>query len=55
MFKPDVPKVVKGWPTSKLNVGQIVAVAVNSYLQPVIFHRADRVFRDEYVEIFSSY
>lgn len=45
-FKPDVPKAVKGWPATPLNVGQVVGVAVNSYLQPVIFHRADRVFRD---------
>lgn len=44
VIKPDVPKAVKNWPQEELNVGQIAGIAVNSDLQPVIFHRADRLF-----------
>ncbi|CAG9813098.1 unnamed protein product [Phaedon cochleariae] len=45
--KPDVPKAVKNWPQEALNLGQVSGVSVNSALQPVIFHRAERVW-DEY-------
>ncbi|XP_050305336.1 peptidyl-alpha-hydroxyglycine alpha-amidating lyase 2-like isoform X2 [Anthonomus grandis grandis] len=40
--KPDVPRAVKNWPQEDLKLGQVSAVSVNSALQPVIFHRADR-------------
>ncbi|KAK9695137.1 NHL repeat [Popillia japonica] len=42
--KPDVPKAVKNWPQKDLKLGQVAGVAVNSHLQPVVFHRADRVW-----------
>ncbi|KAL1513656.1 hypothetical protein ABEB36_003041 [Hypothenemus hampei] len=42
--KPDIPRVVKNWPVDDLKLGQVTAVAVNSASQPVIFHRADRVW-----------
>lgn len=42
--KPDIPRAVKNWPQDELNLGQVTAVSVNSALQPVIFHRADRVW-----------
>lgn len=42
--KPDVPKAVKNWPKVPLHLGQVSGVAVNSDLQPVIFHRGDRVW-----------
>lgn len=38
------PQEVKDWPQQSLNVGQITAVSINSLGQPVIFHRADRVW-----------
>ncbi|XP_041984637.1 peptidyl-alpha-hydroxyglycine alpha-amidating lyase 2-like [Aricia agestis] len=38
------PQEVKGWPQQSLNVGQITAVSINSLAQPVIFHRAERVW-----------
>ncbi|KAH1007488.1 hypothetical protein HUJ04_004713 [Dendroctonus ponderosae] len=40
--KPAVPQAVKNWPAEDLKLGQVTAVSVNSALQPVIFHRADR-------------
>lgn len=40
--KPDIPRAVKNWPNEDLKLGQVSAVAVNSALQPVIFHRANR-------------
>lgn len=40
--KPDRPVLVKNWPKVPLNLGQVSGVAVNSFLQPVIFHRGDR-------------
>ncbi|XP_017772312.1 PREDICTED: peptidyl-glycine alpha-amidating monooxygenase B-like [Nicrophorus vespilloides] len=43
-YKPDTPVAVKNWPKDKLNLGQISGVAVNSDLQPVLFHRADRIW-----------
>lgn len=42
--KPDVPKAVKNWPKVPLNLGQVSGVSVNSHNQPVIFHRADRIW-----------
>ncbi|KAG5881403.1 hypothetical protein JTB14_008916 [Gonioctena quinquepunctata] len=42
--KPDVPRAVKQWPQEPLALGQVSGVSVNSVLQPVIFHRADRVW-----------
>ncbi|XP_008195286.1 peptidyl-alpha-hydroxyglycine alpha-amidating lyase 2 isoform X2 [Tribolium castaneum] len=45
--KPDVPRAVKNWPKKPLKLGQVSGVSVNSAFQPVIFHRADRVF-DQY-------
>ncbi|CAG9765963.1 unnamed protein product [Ceutorhynchus assimilis] len=45
--KPDVPRAVKNWPQEDLKLGQVSAVSVNSALQPVIFHRADRLW-DQY-------
>ncbi|XP_060533454.1 peptidyl-alpha-hydroxyglycine alpha-amidating lyase 2-like isoform X2 [Cylas formicarius] len=45
--KPDVPRVVRNWPQEHLNLGQVSGVSVNSALQPVIFHRADRSW-DQY-------
>ncbi|XP_074036840.1 peptidyl-alpha-hydroxyglycine alpha-amidating lyase 2 isoform X2 [Leptinotarsa decemlineata] len=42
--KPDVPRAVKKWPQEPLKLGQVSGVSVNSALQPVIFHRADRVW-----------
>lgn len=41
---PPKPREVKNWPHSTLNVGQITAVAINADGNPVIFHRADRVW-----------
>ncbi|XP_035435634.2 peptidyl-alpha-hydroxyglycine alpha-amidating lyase 2-like [Spodoptera frugiperda] len=38
------PQEVKDWPQTSLNVGQITAVSINSLGQPVIFHRAERVW-----------
>lgn len=49
MDKPDVPRAVKNWPQEPLNLGQVSGVSVNSALQPVIFHRGDRVWDIEYV------
>ncbi|KAF7270893.1 hypothetical protein GWI33_016158, partial [Rhynchophorus ferrugineus] len=45
--KPDVPRAVKNWPQEDLKLGQVSAVSVNSALQPVIFHRGDRLW-DQY-------
>ncbi|XP_019870309.1 peptidyl-alpha-hydroxyglycine alpha-amidating lyase 2 [Aethina tumida] len=42
--KPDTPRAVKNWPQESLKLGQVSGVSVNSALQPVIFHRADRVW-----------
>ncbi|XP_056630024.1 peptidyl-alpha-hydroxyglycine alpha-amidating lyase 2-like isoform X1 [Diorhabda sublineata] len=42
--KPDIPKEVKNWPEQPLKLGQVSGVSVNSALQPVIFHRGDRVW-----------
>ncbi|KAJ8925537.1 hypothetical protein NQ315_009376 [Exocentrus adspersus] len=42
--KPDVPRAVKNWPQENLNLGQVSGVSVNSALQPVIFHRGDRIW-----------
>lgn len=42
--KPDVPRPVKNWPEENLKLGQVAGVSVNSALQPVIFHRGDRVW-----------
>lgn len=44
MDKPDVPRAVKNWPQEPLKLGQVSGVSVNSALQPVIFHRGDRVW-----------
>lgn len=44
MDKPDVPRAVKNWPQEPLKLGQVAGVSVNSALQPVIFHRGDRVW-----------
>lgn len=44
MDKPDVPRAVKNWPQESLKLGQVAGVSVNSALQPVIFHRGDRVW-----------
>lgn len=41
------PQEVKDWPQQSLNVGQITAVSINSLGQPVIFHRADRVWDEK--------
>lgn len=38
------PQEVRGWPMQSLNVGQITAVSINSLGQPVIFHRAERIW-----------
>lgn len=38
------PQEVKDWPQQSLNVGQITAVSINSLGQPVIFHRAERIW-----------
>ncbi|XP_018325193.2 peptidyl-alpha-hydroxyglycine alpha-amidating lyase 2 [Agrilus planipennis] len=43
-YKKDTPKAVKNWPDSQLKLGQVSGVAVNSKNQPVIFHRADRIW-----------
>nr|CAI5831463.1 unnamed protein product [Callosobruchus analis] len=45
--KPDVPRAVKKWPVEDLHLGQVSGVSVNSALQPVVFHRADRVWDRE--------
>ncbi|XP_066253628.1 peptidyl-alpha-hydroxyglycine alpha-amidating lyase 2-like isoform X1 [Euwallacea similis] len=42
--KLEVPKEVKNWPVEDLILGQVTGVAVNSAQQPVIFHRAERVW-----------
>lgn len=45
---PPKPKEIKGWPKVPLkNIGQITAVSVNPDGNPVIFHRADRVWTAE--------
>lgn len=44
VLKPDTPKAVTNWPAKALQLGQVSGVAVNSDLQPVIFHRSDRVW-----------
>uniref|UniRef100_A0A336LKU6 peptidylamidoglycolate lyase n=1 Tax=Culicoides sonorensis TaxID=179676 RepID=A0A336LKU6_CULSO len=45
---PPKPKEIKGWPSVPLkNIGQITAVSVNPDGNPVIFHRADRVWTAE--------
>ncbi|XP_039278160.1 peptidyl-alpha-hydroxyglycine alpha-amidating lyase 2-like [Nilaparvata lugens] len=41
---PLHPQEVVGWPKTELKVGQISGVTVNNVGQPVIFHRADRVW-----------
>ncbi|GBP09836.1 Peptidyl-alpha-hydroxyglycine alpha-amidating lyase 2 [Eumeta japonica] len=38
------PQEIKDWPQQSLNVGQITAVSINSLGQPVIFHRAERIW-----------
>lgn len=43
------PQEVKDWPQTSLNVGQITAVSINSLGQPVIFHRAERVWDERSV------
>lgn len=45
---PPKPKEIKGWPMVALkNIGQITAVSVNPDGNPVIFHRAERVWSAE--------
>jgi hypothetical protein len=44
---PPKPKEVKNWPLHPLNVGQITAVAVDTKGNPVLFHRADRIWTVE--------
>lgn len=39
-----VPQEVENWPEVDLNLGQVSGVSVNVHQQPVIFHRADRVW-----------
>lgn len=49
---PPKPREIKDWPTVALkNIGQITAVSVNPDGNPVIFHRADRVWTAEYVSL----
>lgn len=48
------PQEVKDWPQQSLNVGQITAVSINSLGQPVIFHRAERVWDERQVNLLSS-
>lgn len=43
------PQEVQDWPQQSLNVGQITAVSINSLGQPVIFHRAERVWDERYL------
>ncbi|KAF5301336.1 hypothetical protein FQA39_LY10734 [Lamprigera yunnana] len=38
------PQEVKNWPKEELKLGQVSGVSVNVLQQPVIFHRADRVW-----------
>lgn len=40
------------WPKLDLRLGQVVAVSIGVDGHPVIFHRADRIWTDEYVEIY---
>ncbi|CAH1114522.1 unnamed protein product [Psylliodes chrysocephalus] len=42
--KPETPRAVKNWPEEDLKLGQVSGVSVNAALQPVIFHRGDRVW-----------
>lgn len=44
---PPKPREIKGWPKVKTEFGQITAVAINTDGNPVIFHRADRVWKAE--------
>lgn len=37
------------WPKLDLRLGQVVAVSIGVDGHPVIFHRADRIWTDEYV------
>lgn len=37
------------WPKLDLRLGQVVAVSIGLDGHPVIFHRADRIWTDEYV------
>lgn len=39
-----IPQEVENWPETDLNLGQVSGVSVNIHQQPVIFHRADRVW-----------
>lgn len=50
--KPPRPKEVINWPSNQLvRFGQITAVAINPHGNPVIFHRGDRIWTEEYVII----
>ena len=49
------PQEVKDWPQTALNVGQITSVSINSLGQPVIFHRAERVWDERRVTIPTKY
>lgn len=44
---PPKPREIKDWPKVKTEFGQITAVAINPDGNPVIFHRADRIWKAE--------
>lgn len=50
-IKSPKPMQVTDWPKLDLRLGQVVAVSIGLDGHPVIFHRADRIWTDEYVSL----
>lgn len=49
------PIQVTDWPKLDLRLGQVVAVSIGTDGHPVIFHRADRIWTDEWVSFSHLY
>ena len=44
---PPKPKLVANWPQNDLKLGQVTAVSIHPDGNPVVFHRADRVWDEK--------
>lgn len=44
---PPKPREIRGWPKNELKLGQVTAVAIHPDGNPVLFHRHDRVWKEE--------
>lgn len=49
MEPPPKPRQIDDWPKQDLHLGQVTAVAIHPDGNPVLFHRHDRVWNEEWV------